>query len=83
MNYHAVNEEFEKTRDPTRFFQFLSQIIVKDQNGLQPDAPVDNPALDTMLYRDPGWQEEKPVRRAWCIRSRNICLDRPLESLLN
>ena len=83
FNFHAVNEEFEKTRDPTRFFEFLSQIIVKDQNGLQPDAPVDNPALDTMLYRDPDWQEEKPVRRAWCIRSRNICLDRRLDSFLS
>lgn len=74
FNFHAVSEEFGKTRDPTRFFEFLSQIIVKDQNGLQADAPVDNPALDTKLYRDSEWQEEDLVCRPWCIRSRNVSL---------
>ena len=74
FNFHAVNEEFGKTRDPTLFFKFLSQIIAEDRNGLPPDAPVDNPALDTKLYRDSEWQEEGPVYRQWCIRSRNVSL---------
>lgn len=83
FNFHAVNEEFLKARDPTLLFGFLSEIISKDEKAMQPDAPVDNPALDTMLYREAEWQEEEPVRRAWCIRSRNISLDRVLETSIS
>lgn len=82
-NYHVVTDEMEKCRDPAFLDRVLRDIVTADKKGLESDAPVDNPALYTMLYRDPEWQEEKPVRRAWCIRSRNIFLDRLLESSIS
>jgi hypothetical protein len=77
-NYHVVKDEMEKCRDVRWFYVALRDIIGDDTKGLEADAPVDNPAFDTMLYREPEWQEEQPVRRSWCIRSRNIFLDRLL-----
>ena len=75
LSYFAVNEEAAKARSPGDLFDWLKNVLTENDKIKDSEAEAFNPKLDTTKFREPEFQTDEPIRRTWCYRSTEICLD--------
>jgi len=75
LNFFVVSDEAAKARSPGVLFELLKNVLKQNDSVEDGSIPALNPAFDTNSYRSPDYQESKPVRRAWCCKTREIVLD--------